>query len=66
VLNDAVKRIREVGTPASTVIICGTILLFIASALIEPSSLKSGALKGMLPFAAVLAIIAIGQTLVVQ
>jgi ribose transport system permease protein len=66
VLNDAVKRIREVGTPASTVIICGTVLLFIASALIEPSSLKSGALKGMLPFAAVLAIIAIGQTLVVQ
>jgi ribose transport system permease protein len=65
-LNDAVKRIREVGTPASTVIICGTILLFIASALIEPSSVKSGALKGMLPFAAVLAIIAIGQTLVVQ
>jgi ribose transport system permease protein len=65
-LNDAVKRIREVGMPASTVIICGTILLFIASALIEPSSLKSGALKGMLPFAAVLAIIAIGQTLVVQ
>jgi ribose transport system permease protein len=66
VLNDAAKRIREVGMPASTVIICGTILLFIASALIEPSSLKSGALKGMLPFAAVLAIIAIGQTLVVQ
>jgi ribose transport system permease protein len=52
--------------PASTIIIVGTILLFVVSALIEPSSVKSGALKGMLPFAAVLAIIAIGQTLVVQ
>jgi ribose transport system permease protein len=52
--------------PASTIIIVGTILLFIVSALVEPSSVKSGALKGMLPFAAVLAIIAIGQTLVVQ
>jgi ribose transport system permease protein len=66
VVGDAVKRIREVGMPASTIIIVGTVLLFLVSALIEPSSLKSGALKGMLPFAAVLAIIAIGQTLVVQ
>lgn len=65
-VGDAVKRIREVGMPASTIIIVGTVLLFLVSALIEPSSLKSGALKGMLPFAAVLAIIAIGQTLVVQ
>ncbi len=59
-------RIREIGVPASAVIVIGTILLFIVSALIEPASLKSGAIKGMLPFAAVLAIIAIGQTLVVQ
>lgn len=60
------KQVQSIGLPASTVIVVGTILLFIVSALLEPSSLKSGALKGMLPFAAVLAIIAIGQTLVIQ
>ena len=40
--------------------------LFIASALLAPTSLNRSALLGMLPFAAVLAIAAIGQTLVVQ
>lgn len=42
------------------------ITLFVASAALAPSSLSRGALLGMLPFAAVLAIAAIGQTLVVQ
>jgi ribose transport system permease protein len=42
------------------------VALFLASALIGPTSVSRGALLGMLPFAAVLAIAAIGQTLVVQ
>jgi ribose transport system permease protein len=42
------------------------VALFLASALIGPTSVSRGALLGMLPFAAVLAIAAIGQMLVVQ
>jgi ribose transport system permease protein len=42
------------------------ILLFGASAALAPTSVDHSALLGMLPFAAVLAIVAIGQTLVVQ
>ena len=42
------------------------VALFAASAVIAPTSISRGALLGMLPFAAVLAIAAIGQTLVVQ
>ena len=42
------------------------VLLFAASAVLAPTSVSRGALLGMLPFAAVLAIAAIGQTLVVQ
>lgn len=42
------------------------VLLFGASAVLAPTSVSRGALLGMLPFAAVLAIAAIGQTLVVQ
>lgn len=42
------------------------VLLFLASAVVAPTSVSRGALLGMLPFAAVLAIAGIGQTLVVQ
>ena len=42
------------------------LLLFVASALFAPTSVDRSALLGMLPFAAVLAIVGIGQTLVVQ
>lgn len=41
-------------------------LLFLAGAIFAPSSISRGALLGMLPFASVLAIAALGQTLVVQ
>ena len=41
-------------------------LLIVAGLLFAPSSLHKGALEGMLPFAAVLAIVALGQTLVVM
>src|SRR4051812_11681535 len=43
-----------------------TALLFVVSALVQPESLSRSSFLGMLPFAAVLAIIAIGQTLVIQ
>jgi len=42
------------------------VLLFVASGLFAPTSVGHSALLGMLPFAAVLAIVGIGQTLVVQ
>jgi ribose transport system permease protein len=42
------------------------LILIIASATLAPSSIHKGALLGMLPFAAVLAIAGLGQTLVVQ
>lgn len=47
-------------------VLVGTILLFVASALIAPTSVSKVAIMGMLPFASVLAIIGLGQTLVVQ
>jgi ribose transport system permease protein len=52
--------------PASAVIVVGTVLLFAISAIVEPQSTSQGAINGMLPFAAVLAIAAVGQTLVIQ
>jgi ribose transport system permease protein len=52
--------------PACTVIVVGTAVLFLISWLVEPNSTSHGSITGMLPFAAVLAIAAVGQTLVVQ
>ena len=43
-----------------------TILLFVVSAVIAPGSVTPGALRAMLPFAGILAIVAVGQTLVIQ
>jgi ribose transport system permease protein len=42
------------------------LLLVLAGMLFAPSSLRQGAVLGMLPFASVLAIVALGQTLVVM
>ncbi len=42
------------------------ILLFALGALVAPSSVSRGAILGMLPFAAVLAVVGLGQTLVIQ
>lgn len=47
-------------------IVVATVALFLVSLVAEPDSLSRSSLQGMLPFAAVLAIIALGQTLVVQ
>ena len=42
-----------------------TILLFVLGWFVQPESLGSGALSGMIPFASVLALVALGQTLVI-
>jgi ribose transport system permease protein len=47
-------------------ILLATILLFVLSGIVEPESLSRSALSGMLPFAAILALVALGQTLVIQ
>ena len=49
----------------STVLIA-LVVLVVAGFILAPSSVSSGAILGMLPFAAVLAIIGLGQMLVVQ
>lgn len=41
-------------------------ILFLVSALIQPQSVSTSSLLGMLPFAAILAAVAAGQTLVIQ
>lgn len=43
-----------------------TVILFVVAAIFAPSSVSGGAVQGMLPFAAVLAIVGLGQMLVVQ
>lgn len=47
-------------------VLISTVGLFVLSALLAPSSVSQGAVLGMLPFAAVLAIVGLGQMLVVQ
>ena len=41
-------------------------VLFVASALLQPQSISMSSLLGMVPFAAILAVVAAGQTLVIQ
>lgn len=53
-------------TPAFLPILLATAALFLISLVFEPQSVRHSALLGMLPFAGVLAITAMGQTLVVQ
>ena len=49
-----------------TTIVVSTVVLFALCFFLAPSSVSGGALLGMLPFAAVLAIVGLGQMLVVQ
>jgi ribose transport system permease protein len=56
----------ERSLPAFTTILAATALLFLLSWIIQPQSLSESSIQGMLPFAAILAIAAIGQTLVIQ
>ncbi len=48
-----------------TVLVALAVLL-VAGAIFAPTSIQKGTLLGMLPFAAVLVIVSLGQTLVVQ
>ena len=59
-------RWRRILGGGSSAIWYATILLFVVSPFIAGGSLSYSAIVGMLPFAAVLAIAAVGQTLVVQ
>lgn len=52
--------------PAFTVILAATAILFLLSWIIQPQSLSESSIQGMLPFAAILALAALGQTLVIQ
>lgn len=47
-------------------IVLATVALFLVSAVLAPQSVGAGAISAMLPFAAILAVVALGQTLVVQ
>src|SRR5206468_428385 len=47
-------------------ILAATLLLFLASLVAEPRSVSQSSVLGMLPFAAILAIAAVGETLVIQ
>ena len=56
---------RMLGGGSGTIWVA-TVLLFVVSPLFAPASLSYSSVVGMLPFAAVLAIAAVGQTLVIQ
>ncbi|TQJ50518.1 ABC transporter permease [Phycicoccus sp. SLBN-51] len=62
----ATRRQRPALSRGLVTVLAALVLLFAVSVLFAPSSVTTGALQGMLPFAAVLAILAIGQTLVVM
>lgn len=67
VTGDVGGLLRSARASRGLVTILGaTILLFLVSLIAQPDSLSRSSLQGMLPFAAVLAVIALGQTLVVQ
>ena len=57
---------RRIFGGSSAPIWIATVVLFAVSPLVAPGSLKASALLGMLPFAAVLAVAAVGQMLVIQ
>jgi ribose transport system permease protein len=59
-------RLAEVRPPRFSAIYVATALLFAVSPLLASGSLSRSALLSMLPFAAILAIASIGQTLVIQ
>jgi ribose transport system permease protein len=60
------RRLAAMLDSASAPICIATAVLFLVSWIIQPDSVRHSALLGMLPFAGVLAIAAMGQTLVIQ
>jgi ribose transport system permease protein len=59
-------RLRNFAFRSSGGILAATALLFVLGGMVQPESVGSGALSGMVPFAAILAVAALGQTLVIQ
>src|SRR4030088_331311 len=64
--NAARRRLTELLESPSTGIWIAPGVLFLLSWILQPQSVRQSALLGMLPFAGVLAIAAMGQTLVIQ
>lgn len=60
------KGLGDFLAPELRGIIIATVVLFAVSAFIAPQSVSLGAIASMLPFAAILAVVAIGQTFVIQ
>ncbi|MCB1488357.1 MAG: ABC transporter permease [Bauldia sp.] len=58
--------VEKIPFRSSRGILAATILLFLVSWIVQPETLGSSAMSGMIPFAAILAVIALGQTLVIQ
>lgn len=61
-----VRRPRRSMSRGLVTVVSALVILVLAGVVFAPSSVSSGAIQGMLPFAAVLAIVALGQTLVVM
>ncbi len=59
-------RLRDLLGGPTAGIALATVVLFAVGGLLAPQSLSSGSLSGMLPFAAILGLVALGQTLVIQ
>jgi ribose transport system permease protein len=68
VLKTPVLRLAggQASLPMSAGIWVATAGLFVISWFVQPQSLSYGSIAGMLPFAAILAVVAAGQTLVIQ
>ena len=62
-LREATRRLRPSGAIGIWI---ATLVLFVISWFVQPQSLSFGSLSGMLPFAAILAVVAAGQTLIIQ
>lgn len=60
------RRVRVTPSRGLSTVVIALLALVLLCAFAAPSSLKHGTIVGMLPFAAVLAIAAVGQTLVVM
>jgi ribose transport system permease protein len=63
---DPMRSLRALRLGSSGGIALATGLLFLLSWGVEPNTMSSSSILGMLPFAAILAVVALGQTLVIQ
>jgi ribose transport system permease protein len=62
----ALSSRRPIMSRGLATVLAAVALLFLAGLVFAPTSVSKGAILGMLPFAAVLGIVALGQTLVIQ